>query len=126
MTAVSANALTLTTESDGEVTVPLVDATTYTRGSMGGQAPDDNPPEMPGNSGDSTLSALACEGTVVDDQGRAVDDQGRAVTIKDNNGNVLVQGTSDYTVTVEDYSTTVDAANASVSVTFSEYEVEKA
>lgn len=69
--------------------------------------------------GDSTLSALACEGTVVDDQGRAV-------IIKDNNGNVLVQGTSEYTVTVEDYSTTVDAANASVSVTFSEYEVEKA
>ena len=29
-------------------------------------------------------------------------------------------------VTVEDYSTTVDAANTSVSVTFSEYEVEKA
>lgn len=53
VTAVSANALTLTTESDGEVTVPLVDATTYTRGSMGGQAPDGNPPEMPGNSGDS-------------------------------------------------------------------------
>lgn len=51
VTAVSANALTLTTESDGEVTVPLVDATTYTRGSMGGQAPDGNPPEMPGNSG---------------------------------------------------------------------------
>lgn len=49
------------------MTVPLVDATTYTRGSMGGQAPDSNPPEMPGNSGDSTLSALACEGTVVDD-----------------------------------------------------------
>lgn len=48
MTAVSANALTLTTESDGEVTVPLVDATTYTRGSMGGQASDGNPPEMPG------------------------------------------------------------------------------
>ena len=46
--------------------------------------------------GDSTLSALACEGTVVDDQGRAV-------TIKDNNGNVLVQGTSEYTVTVEEF-----------------------
>lgn len=53
VTAVSANALTLTTESDGEVTVPLVDATTYTRSSMGGQAPDSNPPEMPGNYGDS-------------------------------------------------------------------------
>lgn len=59
MTAVSANALTLTTESDGEVTVPLVDATTYTRSSMGGQAPDSNPPEMPGNYGDSGDQAAA-------------------------------------------------------------------
>lgn len=69
--------------------------------------------------GDSTLSALSCEGSIVDAQGRAV-------TIKDASGNVLVQGTSDYTVTVETYSTTVDASNASVSDTFSEYEVAKA
>ena len=69
--------------------------------------------------GDSTLSALSCEGSIVDAQGRAV-------TIKDANGNVLVQGTSEYTVTVENYFTTVDAANASVSATFSEYAVDKA
>ena len=69
--------------------------------------------------GDSTLSALSCEGSIVDAQGRAV-------TIKDANGNVLVQGTSNYTVTVENYFTTVDAANVSVSVTFSEYAVDKA
>ena len=69
--------------------------------------------------GDSTLSALSCEGSIVDEQGRAV-------TVKDANGNVLVQGTSTYTVTVENYFTTVDAANASVSATFSEYAVDKA
>ena len=52
VTAVSAASLTLSTESDGDITVPLTDATTYTRGGMGGgQAPDGNPPELP--SGDS-------------------------------------------------------------------------
>ena len=55
VTAVSAALLTLSTESDGDITVPLTDATTYTRGGMGGgQAPDGNPPEQPsGDSGDS-------------------------------------------------------------------------
>ena len=55
VTAVSAASLTLSTESDGDITVPLTDATTYTRGGMGGgQAPDGNPPEQPsGDSGDS-------------------------------------------------------------------------
>ena len=55
VTAVSAASLTLSTESDGDITVPLTDATTYTRGGMGGgQAPDGNPPELPsGDSGDS-------------------------------------------------------------------------
>lgn len=55
VTAVSAASLTLSTESDGDITVPLTDATTYTRGGMGGgQAPDGNPPELPsGNSGNS-------------------------------------------------------------------------
>ena len=55
VTAVSAASLTLSTESDGDITVPLTDATTYTRGGMGGgQAPDGNPPELPsGDGGDS-------------------------------------------------------------------------
>ena len=69
--------------------------------------------------GDSTLTSLACAGNIVDEQGRAV-------TIKDANGNVLVQGTSDYTVTVGSYTTTVDTTDASVSDTFSEYEVARA
>ena len=69
--------------------------------------------------GDSTLTNLYCAGNIVDAQGRAV-------TIVDTNGNVLVQGTSDYTVTVGSYSTTVDASGASVSGSFSDYAVAKA
>ena len=38
VTAVSAASLTLSTESDGDITVPLTDATTYTRGGMGGSS----------------------------------------------------------------------------------------
>ena len=68
--------------------------------------------------GDSVLTNLYSAGTIVDAQGRAV-------TIKDTNGTVLVQGTSDCTVTVSGYSTTVDASGASVSDSFSDYEVAK-
>ena len=55
VTAVSAVSLTVETESDGEVTVPLSDSTTYTRGGPGGDgqtppdgsAPDGNGSEAP-------------------------------------------------------------------------------
>ena len=68
--------------------------------------------------GDSVLTNLYSAGTIVDTQGRAV-------TIKDTNGTVLVQGTSDCTVTVSGYFTTVDASGASVSDSFSKYAVAK-
>ena len=68
--------------------------------------------------GDSVLTNLYSAGTIVDAQGRAV-------TIKDTNGTVLVQGTSDCTVTVSGYSATVDASGASVSDSFSDYAVAK-
>ena len=68
--------------------------------------------------GDSVLTNLYSAGTIVDAQGRAV-------TIVDTNGTVLVQGTSDCTVTVSGYSTTVDASGASVSDSFSDYAVAK-
>ena len=68
--------------------------------------------------GDSTVTNLYSAGTIVDEQGRAV-------TIVDTNGNVLVQGTSGYTVTAGSYSTTVDTSSASVSGSFSDYEVAK-
>lgn len=69
--------------------------------------------------GDSTLTNLYNAGTIVDEQGRAV-------TIVDTNGTVLVQGTSDYTVTVGSYATTIDTTGASVSDTFSDHAVAKA
>ena len=68
--------------------------------------------------GDSVLTNLYSAGTIVDTQGRAV-------TIVDTDGTVLVQGTSDCTVTVSGYSATVDASGASVSDSFSEYEIAK-
>ena len=68
--------------------------------------------------GDSVLTNLYSAGTIVDAQGRAV-------TIVDTNGTVLVQGTSDCTVTVSGYSATVDASDASVSDSFSKYAAAK-
>lgn len=46
--------------------------------------------------GNSTLSSLTCKGTIVDDNGKTV-------TIKDTNGKTLVEGTSQYTITVSSY-----------------------
>lgn len=63
VTAVSAASLTLSTESDGDITVPLTDATTYTRGGMGGgQAPDGNPPELPSGNNGSTPPDMPADG----------------------------------------------------------------
>lgn len=63
VTAVSASSLTLSTESDGDITVPLTDATTYTRGGMGGgQAPDSNPPEQPSGDNGGTPPELPADG----------------------------------------------------------------
>lgn len=47
--------------------------------------------------GDSRLSTLSCEGTITDEKGNTV-------TIQDANGNVYVEGNSDYTITVDSYS----------------------
>ena len=61
VSAVSAVSLTVETESDGEVTVPLSDSTTYTRGGMGGPGgdgqtpPDGNAPD--GGAGDGSAPA---------------------------------------------------------------------
>ena len=46
--------------------------------------------------GDSTLSSLTNHGLIEDADGKTV-------TIKDANGNVLVDGTSNYTITVDSY-----------------------
>lgn len=66
--------------------------------------------------GDSTLTALYCAGTIVDEQGWAV-------TVQDETGTVLVQGSSNYTVTVGSYSTEADTDGAGTVGNFDDYAV---
>lgn len=55
--------------------------------------------------GDSTVTTLNCAGEIRDADGNAV-------TIADENGNILVSGTSAYTITVSDYSADADVSGA--------------
>lgn len=57
-------------------------------------------------SGDSTLTTLACAGTIVDAQGNAV-------SIVGTDGTVYVSGSSAYTVTVEGYTANPELSEAS-------------
>ncbi len=65
----------------------------------------------------STVTNLYCEGTITDADGNTV-------TILSSDGTVYVTGTSEYTITVETYSTTVDTSGASELVSFEDYSVE--
>lgn len=68
--------------------------------------------------GDSVLSDLQNEGTIVDASGNTV-------TIQGSDGTVYVQGTSQYKVTVDSYETSADLTGASTVSEWSDYEVEK-
>ena len=68
--------------------------------------------------GDSTLTGLSNSGTIVDDKGNTV-------TVKGTDGNVYVEGESDYTITVNSYSDKADLSGASSITQWSDYEVEK-
>ncbi len=68
--------------------------------------------------GDSVIDNLYNEGIIQDADGNTV-------TIVDENGTVLVEGTSAYTVTVGSYSTTADFSGATEGNSFSDYEVEQ-
>lgn len=68
--------------------------------------------------GDSTVTSLDCAGTVVDASGNTV-------TIKGSDGTVYVKGSSQYTVTVDSYSTKGDVSGASAATSWSDYEAEK-
>ena len=68
--------------------------------------------------GDSTLTNLSCAGTIQDASGKTV-------TIKGTDGTVYIKGDSEYTVTVEKYSDSVDVSDASKTSNWSDYEVEK-
>lgn len=65
----------------------------------------------------STVTNLYCEGTITDADGNTV-------TILSSDGTVYVTGDSEYTITVDSYSTTVDTTGASELVSFEDYSVE--
>ena len=68
--------------------------------------------------GDSVLTNLYNEGSVVDADGNTV-------TVVSADGTVLVQGESDLTVTVENYETSADFSGAAVETAWEDYAVEK-
>ena len=68
--------------------------------------------------GDSTVSSLENEGTIVDSNGKTVTIQGTDVT-------VYVQGDSEYTITTGSYSDTADMSGATAIQDQSVYTVEK-
>ena len=67
--------------------------------------------------GNSTLTTLSSEGSIVDATGNAV-------SIIGTDGTVYVQGTSEYTVTVNLYQTTCDLTDVGVATNWSDYAVE--
>ncbi len=68
--------------------------------------------------GDSVLTALYCEGTIVDEDGNTV-------TIQGTDGTVYLSGTSSCTITVTTYEDTADTSGASTLSSWSDYEVEE-
>ena len=68
--------------------------------------------------GDSTVSSLENEGTIVDSNGKTV-------TIHGTDGTVYVQGDSEYTITTGSYSDTADLSGATAIQDQSVYTVEK-
>ena len=68
--------------------------------------------------GDSVLTSLCCAGSITDSEGRTV-------TIEGTDGTVYVEGTSDYTVTVETYSDTAVVSGAGAFAAWEDYAVEK-
>lgn len=68
--------------------------------------------------GDSTVSALHCAGTIEDNEGKTV-------TVKGIDGTVYVKGDGSYTITVTSYEDSADLSEASTTTSWSAYETEK-
>ena len=68
--------------------------------------------------GDSTLTSLSNEGTIVDENGDTV-------TIQGSDGTVYEDGDSKYTITVDSYETTADTSGATASASWSDYAVDR-
>lgn len=67
--------------------------------------------------GDSTLTNLYCAGSIVDENGETV-------TVAGTDGTVYTEGTSSYTITVENYEASEDISGAPRISQFSQYETE--
>ena len=68
--------------------------------------------------GDSTLTSLSNEGTIVDENGDTV-------TIQGSDGTVYEDGDSKYTITVDSYETTADTSGATASASWSDYAADR-
>lgn len=68
--------------------------------------------------GDSTVTSLSSKGSILDESGKTV-------SVVGSDGTVYVTGTSEYTITVENYSDTVDLSGAGEVTSFSDYEQEQ-
>ncbi len=68
--------------------------------------------------GDSTLTALSCEGSIKDADGNTV-------SVVGTDGTVYMEGTSQYTVTVEIYSDTADLSGASGADSWENYAIDR-
>ena len=68
--------------------------------------------------GDSTLTNLSNEGTIVDENGDTV-------TIQGSDGTVYEDGDSKYTITVDSYETTADTSGATASASWSDYAIDR-
>mgnify|MGYP002675096628 FL=1 len=68
--------------------------------------------------GDSTVSSLENEGTIVDSEGKTV-------TIQGTDGTVYVEGDSEYTITTDSYSDSADLSGVTAIQDQSAYAVEK-
>ena len=62
--------------------------------------------------GDSTVSALHCAGTIEDNEGKTV-------TVKGTDGTVYVKGDGSYTITVTSYEDSADLSGASTTISWS-------
>lgn len=68
--------------------------------------------------GDSVLTNLYNEGSIVDENGKTV-------TIQTSDGTVVAEGAGEYTVTVENYETTADFSGAAEETAWEDYQAEK-